>query len=156
MAVRSMFQVRGFPAGWAAGLALLALSGCAQVAPVEPGAPAPPPQAAPEPPPVCAAAQRPVERGTASWYGAAHHGRRTASGEPFDMNGLTAAHRTLPFGTRIRVTHEGNGRSVELTVTDRGPFIAGRFLDVSRRAARELGFARDGVATVRLAVIGPC
>ncbi|MEX2615193.1 MAG: septal ring lytic transglycosylase RlpA family protein [Alphaproteobacteria bacterium] len=144
---------------WCAVLALLAASGCARVEPVEQRIPAAPEQqAAPETPPEprCAAARRPVEQGAASWYGETHHGRRTASGAAFDMNGMTAAHRTLPFGTRIRVTHAGTGRSVVLTVTDRGPFVEGRIVDVSRQAARELGFEQDGVAPVRLAVTGPC
>ena len=115
--------------------------------------------AVPETPPPelrCAAAHHPVEEGTASWYGEALHGRPTASGEPFDMNAMTAAHRTLPFGATIRVTNDANGRSVVLTVTDRGPFADGRILDVSRRAARELDFRQDGLTTVRLEVIGPC
>lgn len=72
------------------------------------------------------------------------------------MNAMTAAHRTLPFGATIRVTNDANGRSVVLTVTDRGPFADGRILDVSRRAARELDFRQDGLTTVRLEVIGPC
>lgn len=92
--------------------------------------------------------------GAASWYGAKYHGRQTASGERYDMEALTAAHRTLPFGTRIRVTNLGNGRRIVLRVNDRGPFVPGRVLDVSRRAARELGFLEAGLATVRIEVLG--
>ncbi len=92
--------------------------------------------------------------GTASWYGPKYHGRTTASGERFDMEALTAAHRHLPFGTRIRVTNLANGRKLVLKVNDRGPFIAGRILDVSRRAARDLGFLEVGLAELRIEVLG--
>ncbi len=92
--------------------------------------------------------------GTASWYGSKYHGRTTASGERFDMEALTAAHRHLPFGTRIRVTNLANGRKLVLKINDRGPFIAGRILDVSRRAARDLGFLEAGLAELRIEVLG--
>lgn len=92
--------------------------------------------------------------GTASWYGPKYHGRTTASGERYDMEALTAAHRTLPFGTRVRVTNLVNGRKIVLKVNDRGPFIAGRVIDVSRRAARELDFLEAGLAEVRIEVLG--
>lgn len=85
---------------------------------------------------------------TASWYGPGFHGRSTASGERFDQNGLTAAHRTLPFGTRLRVTL--NGRSVVVRVNDRGPFIAGRTIDLSYGAAKQIGLTATGVASVRI------
>lgn len=88
--------------------------------------------------------------GQASWYGAKHHGRKTASGERFDQNALTAAHRQLPFGTRVRVTHLGNGRQVTVRINDRGPFSKGRLIDLSRRAAEQLGMLRQGVAPVRI------
>jgi rare lipoprotein A len=91
--------------------------------------------------------------GFASFYGPEFHGRRTASGERYDEDKLSAAHRTLPFGTRVRLTNLKNGRSVVVTITDRGPFRRGRIVDVSRRAARELGFIRAGVARVRLEVL---
>lgn len=104
----------------------------------------------------CAQARDYRQEGIASWYGKAHHGRRTASGARFDMHALTAAHRSLPFGSRIKVTNTANGRSVVLTVNDRGPFIAGRLLDVSYRAARELNFARAGLAEVRIETVGAC
>lgn len=96
------------------------------------------------------------EVGTASWYGQEHHGRRTASGQPFNMYGLTAAHRTLPFGSRIRVTNVRNGRSVVVTINDRGPFIRGRFLDVSYRAASDLDFVRAGVTRVKVQTVQAC
>jgi rare lipoprotein A len=88
--------------------------------------------------------------GLASWYGGSLHGRRTASGERFDQDALTAAHRTLPLGTRVRVTNLENGRSVIVTVTDRGPFVRGRVIDLSRGAARRLGILRTGTARVRV------
>jgi rare lipoprotein A len=94
-----------------------------------------------------------AETGIASYYGRKFHGRRTASGELFDMDSLTAAHRTLAFGTRVRVTNLENQRDVILVITDRGPFRRGRIVDVSRRAARELGFLSAGTAPVRLEIL---
>jgi rare lipoprotein A len=94
------------------------------------------------------------ENGLASWYGKRYHGRRTASGQRFDMNALTAAHRTLPFGTRVEVTNLGNGRALVVVINDRGPFVKGRVIDVSRRAAANLGFLRKGLARVRMRVVG--
>ena len=94
-----------------------------------------------------------TEVGQASYYAAPYHGRVTASGERFDTHKLTAAHRTLPFGTRVRVTNLGNGKSVVVTITDRGPFKHGRVIDVSERAARELGFRQAGTARVRVQVL---
>ncbi len=93
-------------------------------------------------------------RGTASWYGIPFHGRKTANGETYDMNGLTCAHRTLPFGTVLLVTNLGNGRSVTVRVTDRGPFISGRIVDLSRGAASTLGMLDTGTAQVSLKVVG--
>jgi len=95
-----------------------------------------------------------AETGLASYYDSRHQGNATASGARYDETTLTAAHRTLPFGTRVRVTNLGNDRSVELTINDRGPFVRGRIIDVSRRAARDLGFLRDGTAKVRVEVMG--
>ena len=86
----------------------------------------------------------------ASWYGEPFHGRVTASGTVFDKNAFTAAHKTLPFGTVLRLTNPANGRSVLVTVTDRGPFVLGRALDVSEAAARELGMIAAGTATLRV------
>lgn len=90
------------------------------------------------------------DTGKASWYGAKHHGKRTASGERFDQHALTAAHRSLPFGTRVKVTNLNNKRSVTVRINDRGPYSRGRIIDVSRRAATELGMLKAGVAPVRI------
>ena len=92
------------------------------------------------------------EVGLASYYGREHAGRRTASGEVFDVYGMTAAHRTLPFGTRVRVTNLENGRQVTVRINDRGPFRGGRILDLSYAAARRLGMVGRGIAKVRVAV----
>ena len=99
------------------------------------------------------AIQHAGEVGEASYYARRFHGRPTASGMAYDEGRLTAAHRTLPFGTRVRVTNLANGRSVVVTITDRGPVRRDRVIDVSRRAARTLGFERSGTARVRLKVI---
>ncbi len=94
------------------------------------------------------------ETGIASWYGEPFHGRKTANGERYDMNALTAAHKTLPLPTNVRVTNLGNGRSLMLRVNDRGPFVHGRIIDVSRRAAQLLGFQGAGTAKVRVTLEG--
>lgn len=91
--------------------------------------------------------------GNASWYGAKFHGRRTANGERYDMNQLTAAHRTLPFGTKVRVTNQRNGRAVVVRINDRGPFAGRRIIDLSRGAAGALGMVNSGVAPVKLEVL---
>jgi rare lipoprotein A len=91
--------------------------------------------------------------GPASYYAHKFHGRQTANGEIFDMYGMSAAHRELPLGTIIRVTHVGNGRSLELKVNDRGPFIPGRVLDLSLGAAQRLDMVEEGVATVRIDIV---
>ncbi|HEY6001132.1 MAG TPA: septal ring lytic transglycosylase RlpA family protein, partial [bacterium] len=90
------------------------------------------------------------EAGLASWYGADFHGRRTANGERYNMYAMTAAHKTLPLGTTVTVTHRGSGRRIRVRVNDRGPFVAGRVIDLSLAAARALGSAGDGVAPVLL------
>ncbi len=96
------------------------------------------------------------EKGEASWYGEPYNGRRAASGEIFDMEQRTAAHRTLPFQTWVEVTNLDNGKQVEVRITDRGPFVDGRIIDLSRAAAREIDLLRSGVARVELKVIeGP-
>lgn len=96
------------------------------------------------------------ESGIASWYGYPFHGRRTANGEIYDMNALTAAHKTLPMPSYVRVTNLENGRSLILKVNDRGPFVDGRIIDVSRRAAQLLGFQEKGIARTRVEVVpGP-
>ncbi|NES85881.1 MAG: septal ring lytic transglycosylase RlpA family protein [Moorea sp. SIO1G6] len=92
-------------------------------------------------------------RGMASWYGPGFHGRRTASGERFNQYALTAAHRTLRFGTRVRVTNMRNGRSVIVRINDRGPHSRSRLIDLSRGAARVIGLERSGTAAVRLEVL---
>ena len=91
--------------------------------------------------------------GTASYYGRRFHGRLTANGETFDMNALTAAHRTLPFGSMVRVTNPGNGRSVTVRINDRGPFVGDRVIDLSRAAAEQIGLIQPGHAEVRLALV---
>jgi rare lipoprotein A len=97
-----------------------------------------------------------TQSGQASWYGRQHHGKRTASGETYDMNKLTAAHRTLPLGTWVLVTNRDNGRTVEVRINDRGPFRRHRVLDLSYAAARRLGAIGEGVIPITLKVLaGP-
>jgi len=91
-----------------------------------------------------------VETGLASWYGRGFHGKRTASGEVFNQEKLTAAHPTLPWGSRVKVTNLANGKSVEVRINDRGTFKKGRIIDVSWAAARILGMVGAGVSSVRL------
>ena len=95
------------------------------------------------------------ETGTASWYGGDLHGRLTASGEIFDMNGVSAAHRTLPLGTAIRVTNLENFRSITVRINDRGPLVRARILDLSYGAARELEFVPQGTARVKVETLEP-
>ncbi len=90
------------------------------------------------------------QTGLGSYYGPELHGRRTASGERFNQHGMTAAHRTAPFGSRLKVTHLGNGRSIVVRVNDRGPFIRGRIVDISSGAARQIGLHGRGVGRVRI------
>lgn len=127
--------------------------------------PSPPPTTTPEPtptpapPPPAAGGPRVttpgklIEEGIASWYGVPYHGRRAANGEIYDMNKLTAAHRTLPFNTIVRVVNVKNGRSTEVRIIDRGPFVEGRIIDLSLAAAREIDMVADGVARVRLELL---
>ncbi len=91
--------------------------------------------------------------GIASWYGVPYDGRAAADGEIYHMEQLVAAHRTLPFGTRVKVTNLSNGQSVEVRVIDRGPFVEGRIIDLSKEAAREIGMLGPGTAKVRLNVL---
>ncbi len=91
-----------------------------------------------------------LQEGAASWYGEPFHGRRTSNGEIYDMWTLTAAHKTLPFGTVVKVVNKENNRSVLVRVNDRGPFVRGRIIDLSRKAARELGIEAQGVGQVAL------
>lgn len=94
------------------------------------------------------------QRGIASWYGEDFHGWMTANGEIYDMYALTGAHRTLPLGTLVRVTNVVNGKQVHIRINDRGPYVKGRILDLSYRAAEELNMLRDGVSAVYLEVVG--
>jgi len=94
-----------------------------------------------------------MQRGMASWYGADWHGRQTASGEKFNKNALTAAHRTLPFGSKVKVVHARTGRSVVVRINDRGPYSRRRIIDLSEAAARRLGIIDSGVAPVTLHVL---
>lgn len=152
-------------------LAVLALAAPLAAAALEADAPgatqaaleAPPPVAlkaevqAPEPIDTPAEKLKEIQRGIASWYGGRFHGRRTASGEVYDMDGLTAAHPSLPFGTRVRVQSLVNGRTVDVRINDRGPHIRKRVIDLSRGAARALGLIESGLGTkpVVLSVLTP-
>ena len=95
-------------------------------------------------------ADRFEEIGQASWYGGQHQDKTTASGAKFDMNQMTAAHRTLPLGSNVRVTNLDNGRSVEVLINDRGPYVGSRVIDLSREAARRLQMEQQGIAPVRI------
>jgi rare lipoprotein A len=90
--------------------------------------------------------------GTASWYGPGFHGRKTASGERFDQNKLTAAHRSLPLDTVVKVTNLDNGKAVKVAINDRGPYVGNRVIDLSRAAANKLDMTEDGTARVRIEV----
>jgi rare lipoprotein A len=148
-----------------AGIALcLILSGCATSRPARPtpqpaAKPETKPEAKPEAKPGPTPEAKPTpgpsggQTGEASWYGEPHHGRTTASGEIYDMNKLTAAHRTLPLGTRVLVTNLKNGRAVEVRINDRGPSVDGRIIDLSFAAAKELGAVPSGTIPVRIRVI---
>jgi rare lipoprotein A len=121
-------------------LALLAITGCSKKKSV---------RRAPVAAPIGYA-----ETGIASWYGNPYHGRRAANGETYDMEQMTAAHRTLAFGAIVRVTSQTNGRTVEVRITDRGPFIDDRIIDLSRAAARSIDMIGPGIMKVKLQVIG--
>lgn len=142
----------GAARGLAATLAGTLIFGACATAPVPGGQPVPTVRGGPVAFPSMASPAV-TEVGLASWYGREHHGRRTASGEPFDMEAFTAAHRSLPFGTWVRVTHLATGRAVTVRINDRGPWVGGRVIDLSRRAAHALGILADGVARVRLEVM---
>ena len=94
-----------------------------------------------------------VQIGISSYYGKKFHKKRTASGQIFNMHKVSAAHKTLPLGTRIRVTNLKNGRSLTMTIIDRGPFVKGRILDVSYKAAKKLSFVNEGTTKVRIDVL---
>jgi rare lipoprotein A (peptidoglycan hydrolase) len=95
------------------------------------------------------------QKGSASWYGPGFHGRTTANGERFDQNSLTAAHKTLPFNTRLKVTNLANNHSVIVRVNDRGPYSGGRIIDLSKGAAAKIGIIGQGVGRVRLEKVNP-
>lgn len=95
-------------------------------------------------------ARQQIGSGKASYYGDQHHNKLTASGEPFDQHALTAAHRTLPFGTKVRVVNARNGKTVVVRINDRGPFVRGRIIDLSKAAFERIASPRSGVVRVRL------
>ncbi len=134
MVLRARFAVLAFP------LACVLLSSCAKKRHVTsaPAAPLP---------------VRSTETGLASWYGHPYHGRAAANGEIYDMEKLTAAHRTLPFGTVVRVTNLDNAKSVDVRIIDRGPFVAGRIIDLSHAAAEVIDMIGPGVAQVRVDIL---
>jgi len=129
--------MRGGTRGWVA-LWLVGAAGCAALR-------------APAPPPITNG----VQVGVASWYGPGFHGNRTANGEIYDQYELTAAHPSLPLGTRVMVTNLENGRAVQVRVNDRGPFVDGRAIDLSYAAARTIGMVGPGTVRVRIEVLGP-
>lgn len=143
------YYVKGMPHGptrrgrsalpWPVALAVPLAAACATTASA-------PRTTAPAKPPL-------VEEGLASWYGHPYHGRATASGAVYDMRELTAAHRTLPFGSTVRVVSLANGRTVVVTINDRGPFVDGRIIDLSHRAAEALDAVAAGVIPVRMEVL---
>ncbi len=141
---------RQFPiAVWIGAIVLSALaSGCASSrAPARTPTTGIPRETRPE------SAPRTGQTGEASWYGERHHGRLTASGEPYDMNELTAAHPSLPLGSKVLVTNLKNGKSVQVRINDRGPHVDGRIIDLSYAAAKQLGAVPSGTIPVRLQVI---
>jgi rare lipoprotein A len=160
------------------GVAILGVAGCARTRPAAVAIPSPPPaatQPAPAPPavfaPVLPSANAPAaappagsapalapapayaEQGIASWYGAPFDGRRASDGEVYDMTLMVAAHRTLPFGSIVRVTNLNNGLQTEVRIIDRGPFVAGRIIDLSLAAARALNLVGPGTAPVRIELL---
>ncbi len=138
-------------------VAAFAANGCAGRPPLASSIP-PPPEPVPLPAAPSISSTRSVpgvyaEQGVASWYGVPFHGRRAASGEIFDMNTLVAAHRTLPFGSFVRVTNLNNGKQTEVRIIDRGPFVEGRVLDLAHAAAVALGMVGTGTAPVRIELV---
>jgi rare lipoprotein A (peptidoglycan hydrolase) len=126
-------------------------------APKRPPGPSPDPPRPPQvTPPVTPPASPPrsVEEGVASWYGPGFDGRETANGEVYDQDAMTAAHPSLPFGTRVRVTRVATGRHVVVRINDRGPWFEDRVIDLSRAAGAALGLMKPGIAAVRLEIVG--
>jgi rare lipoprotein A len=140
-------------------IAALLLSACAGSYAPFPAPPAPPVDDTyhpiPEAHPGCVEKVAFTEEGEASWYGRTKKMRKTASGQPLDPNGATAAHRYLPMGSKVKVTNLANGQSMTLTINDRGPFTKGRIIDVSQRGARDLGFLTQGITRVRIETTEP-
>jgi len=144
----------------AMGVALMLFQGCAMLqrtsdiaAPTETPAQPVPSQPVPAPPTAKKSPAAPAtlpQTGQASWYGAQHQGKQTASGTTYDQTALTAAHPSLPFGSKVKVTNLANGKSVEVEIVDRGPFAGNRIIDVSQAAAKALDMIESGTATVRL------
>lgn len=129
------------PAVWLTTLlAIIALAGCTTPTPKTPS---------PQAPPAAPTAEL-IGSGKASYYGSQHHNKLTASGERFDQGALTAAHRTLPFGTHVRVINTRNGKSVVVRINDRGPFVRGRIIDLSKAAFQSIASTRSGIIRVRL------
>ncbi|MGO9455070.1 MAG: septal ring lytic transglycosylase RlpA family protein [Candidatus Binataceae bacterium] len=147
-----LFALFGFIA---AILAIGQLSGCATTEP----APEPPPSApvalAPVAQPVTPRAAPPVRHEMASWYGSGFNGHLTSTGERYNENALTAASKTLPIGSRVKVTNPANGHSVVVRINDRGPHVRGRSLDLSKRAAEKLGIKKKGVTRVEVTPAAP-
>ena len=157
---------QGIDRSTASGTGLRVLDPATDLAPLD--VPSAAPEARPPPTPssdlLCPAAavgtilcrtSREVGRGIASWYGPGFHQKRTANGERFDMYALTAAHRTLPFGTHLLVRNEADGKEVEVRVNDRGPHVAGRIVDLSKGAAQALGVFGTGLNNVVISIINP-
>ena len=134
------------------GMAVLPGMGCSSSVRLPPAAAT---AEAPRPKPSRSAEKKVLarEKGIASWYGGKFHGRKTASGERYDMNKLTAAHKTLPFGTRVRVTNLDTGHKVVVRINDRGPFMRGRIIDLSHAAARKVNMIQAGTARVLVEVL---
>jgi rare lipoprotein A len=158
MRFRSPFNgVQLFGTGLLIALALTAACAGREVPPTPLAvmAPTPAPASVPVPSPVPLLEPIPNyrETGIAAWYGKELHGKPTANGEVFDMYGLSAAHRTLPLGTLVHVTNLDNFKRITVRINDRGPFLKGRFLDLSYGAAKELGFAAQGTARVKIEAI---
>jgi rare lipoprotein A len=141
-------------------VSMMSLAGCGvqlrrQALALPPAAPPPPPapQAREKAP---SARQKIIQQvGEASWYGPYHQGKETASGETFDQNQLTAAHPTLPLGSKATVTNLATGKSVKVTINDRGPYVNGRKIDLSHAAARKIGLTKQGVAKVKITAVVP-
>ena len=132
------------PARWLTAMFMVAaLVGCATPPPKEPASQGRPVQASEQ-----------IGAGKASFYGSQHHNKLTANGERFDQDALTAAHRTLPFGTKVRVINTRNGKSVVVRINDRGPFVRGRIIDLSKAAFKQIASTDSGVIRVRLEKAG--